>query len=283
MLNIEAVKSYKKNGIGITYKSVSKPLAKGTSKLGGKPDLPKDFKWFYFEVEENGIHTKRPLSFLMQINCKDIHQYDKDSMLPETGMLYFFYDLASMRWGFSPEDKGSAKVFYYNGSIDELISYNLPKEIDEQYIIPECKVTFKSFNDFPCFEDFCTEEGINDLDDDVDEYDYDSMKEKLEAKEFDMKLLGYPDYIQDNFFEECEAVAIHNIYYSGEIDFQGKEEVIQENSKDWILLLQMNEIEIENKNYYLPFEDMGSIFFSIRKSDLKNKNFDNIWLILQSF
>lgn len=283
MVDIETVKSYQKNGIGITYKSVSKPLEKGSSKLGGKPDLPKDFKWFYFQFEENNNVIKNPLSFLMQINCKDIHKYDKDCLLPETGMLYFFYELESMKWGFSPEDRGSARVFYYNGNIDELIPYDVPVEIKEQYIIPECILSFKSFNDYPNFEDFCAYEGIDEFDDDFDEYDYDAIKEKLGVQEFGMKLLGYPDYIQDNFFEECEAVAIHNIYYSGEIDFQGKEELIQENSKDWISLLQMDEIEIDDKDFSLPFEDMGNIFFSIRKNDLKNKNFDNIWLILQSF
>ena len=51
--------------------------------------------------------------------------------------------------------------------------------------------------------------------------------------------------------------------------------------KDWILLMQMSELEIGD--YGLYFGDSGKIYFNIRKEDLKNKNFDNVWLILQCY
>lgn len=79
------------------------------SKLGGKPYLPQDFMWPKFSDEGE----ERPLSFLCQINLTAFKKYDRDGLLPEKGMLYFFYDCEAFRWGFDPEDKGCARVFYF--------------------------------------------------------------------------------------------------------------------------------------------------------------------------
>ena len=120
MLDKNMLETSKRNAILINYsedENIEK-LPKGTSKIGGKPDLPKDFQWFYYKGEDyKKIVENRPLSFLMQINCEEVHKYDKESLLPEKGMLYFFYELFTMTWGFSPQDKGSAKVFYYDGEL----------------------------------------------------------------------------------------------------------------------------------------------------------------------
>ena len=45
--------------------------------------------------------------------------------------------------------------------------------------------------------------------------------------------------------------------------------------------MQMSEFEFED--YALYFGDCGKIYFNIRKEDLKNRNFDNVWLILQCY
>ena len=55
------------------------------SKIGGKPYLPKDFVWPYYQ--------ELPLSFLAQINLEEVKSLDKDNLLPDKGMLYFFYEL----------------------------------------------------------------------------------------------------------------------------------------------------------------------------------------------
>ncbi|MCI6583120.1 MAG: YwqG family protein [Oscillospiraceae bacterium] len=39
--------------------------------------------------------------------------------------------------------------------------------------------------------------------------------------------------------------------------------------------------EDNDYDYELMFGDCGHIYFWIRKSDLKNRDFDNIWLVLQ--
>lgn len=283
MLDKNMLETSKRNAILINYSEEEnkEKLLKGTSKIGGKPDLPKDFQWFYYNGEDyKKIVENRPLSFLMQINCEEVHKYDKESLLPEKGMLYFFYELFTMTWGFSPQDRGSAKVFYYDGEIEDLVPADFSEDMEEDCIIPESKINFESMNDYPI--DF------------LDYYDPDDSDEEMDRKEKELdelgykadttKLLGHPELIQGEYWEECEGVAGKNIYYGSAPIKYGSDEVkksIKENAKDWILLMQVSELEIGD--YGLYFGDSGKIYFNIRKEDLKNKNFDNVWLILQCY
>lgn len=287
MLDKNMLESSKRNAILINYSEDEnkEKLPKGTSKIGGKPDLPKDFQWFYYEGEDyKKIVENRPLSFLMQINCEEVHKYDKESLLPEKGMLYFFYELFTMTWGFSPQDRGSAKVFYYDGEIEDLVPADFPEDMEKDCIIPESKIDFESMNDYPI--DFLDYYDPDDSDEEMDrkEKEFEKELDELGYKADTTKLLGHPELIQGEYWEECEGVAGKNIYYGSAPIKYGSDEVkksIKENAKDWILLMQMSELEIGD--YGLYFGDSGKIYFNIRKEDLKNKNFDNVWLILQCY
>lgn len=287
MLDKNMLENSKRNAVLINYSDEEnkEKLQKGTSKIGGKPDLPKDFQWFYYEGEDYKKRVvNRPLSFLMQINCEEVHKYDKESLLPEKGMLYFFYELFTMTWGFSPQDKGSAKVFYYDGNTEELVSTDFPKDMDKDSIIPESKINFESMNDYPIDYYDCYD--VDDSDEEMDRKEKELEKEldELGYKADTTKLLGHPELIQGEYWEECEGVAGKNIYYGSAPIKYGSDEIkksIKENAKDWILLMQMSELEIGD--YGLYFGDSGKIYFNIRKEDLKNKNFDNVWLILQCY
>lgn len=287
MLDKNMLETSKRNAILINYSEDEnrEKLPKGTSKIGGKPDLPKDFQWFYYKGEDyKKIVENRPLSFLMQINCEEVHKYDKESLLPEKGMLYFFYELFTMTWGFSLQDRGSAKVFYYDGEIEDLVSTDFPEDMEKDCIIPESKINFESMNDYPI--DFLDYYDPDDSDEEMDrkEKEFEKDLKELGYKADTTKLLGHPELIQGEYWEECEGVARKNIYYGSAPIKYGSDEVkksIKENAKDWILLMQVSELEIGD--YGLYFGDSGKIYFNIRKEDLKNKNFDNVWLILQCY
>lgn len=252
------------------------------SKIGGRPYLPKDFVWPYYQ--------QLPLSFLAQINLEEVKSLNKDNLLPDKGMLYFFYELETQEWGYSPQDKGCAKVFYFEDTSNfELIDF--PEDMEDYYKIPEFKVNFKSNISLPSYEDFDnlnedekilekykTHKNFKDFEDKLfDEYSeiYDEYMESIESH---TKLLGYPDIIQNSMEEECAAVT--RGFNMGGIDYPKKyKEEIKKASKDWILLFQMD--TVESDDYELIFGDCGHIYFWIKKDDLANKNFDNVWLILQ--
>ena len=277
---LEILDSLKKNEITISTEFNNNSEIIDKSKIGGKPYLPKDFIWPYYQ----GL----PLSFLAQINLEEVSSLDKDKLLPDKGILYFFYELETQEWGYSPQNKGCAKVFYFEDSSNfELIDF--PKNMEDDYKIPEFKINFKSNISLPSYEDFFNlvedKEELKDITEnefyDIYHSAYDELSKKyLVPIEKYIKLLAYPDVIQNSMEEECAAVA--RGFNMGGIGYPKKyKEEIKKASKDWILLFQMD--TVETSDYELMFGDSGHIYFWIKKEDLANKNFDNIWLILQCY
>ena len=277
----EILDSLKKNEITISTEFNNNSEIVNKSKIGGKPYLPKDFIWPYYQ----GL----PLSFLAQINLEEVSSLDKDKLLPDKGILYFFYELETQEWGYSPQDKGCAKVFYFeNNSNFDLIDF--PKDMEDYYKIPEFKINFKSNISLPSYEDFFNliedKEELEDITEnefyDIYHSAYDELSKKyLVPIEKYIKLLAYPDVIQNSMEEECEAVT--RGFDMGDVESYPKkyQKEIRSASKDWILLFQMD--TVETSDYELMFGDSGHIYFWIKKEDLKNKNFENIWLILQCY
>ena len=93
-----------KNTIELTRTNVE--TAVGSSKIGGKPDLPRSFEWFRYNIDGESV----PLSFVAQINLSEAAEYDKDGVLPKKGMLYFFYEFSSMTWGYDPKEDRKSVV-----------------------------------------------------------------------------------------------------------------------------------------------------------------------------
>ncbi len=256
-------------------------LPVGCSKLGGKPDLPADFQWYYFKGESfEGITENRPLSFLAQINCGEANKYDKDGLLPPVGMLYFFYELSTMTWGFDPKDSGSARVFYYPGNVSDIRRTEFPSDLADEYMLPEMAISFSQQKDWPDFEEFI--EWHNAVS--YDSYEkYDEILENKGKHEVEniSKLLGYADVIQNGMLLECEEVT-NGVYTGSGMEIEPDElENYEKECVQWQLLLQLD--SIETNDYEMLWGDMGRIYFYIRRSDLQNMNFDNCWLILQCY
>lgn len=266
----------KKNAIKLDFTNSKEDLPIGKSKFGGKPDVPKDFKWFYYEGENfNGETQNRPLSFLAQINCEEVKKYDENGLLPTKGILYFFYELSTMTWGFDPQDKGSAKVFYFDGYVTELNRAEFPDDMEDEFKLPEIQLDFNKKFDLPSYEEF------NELCnyDNWDEYDEIRVLKGYEQEEVISKLLGYADVIQNGMLLECEKVT--NGIYCGDIPQIDNEmlKCLKKNCNQWQLLFQLD--TVTTNDFELMFGDCGRIYFYIKKDDLKIHKFDNCWLILQ--
>ena len=271
----EILDSLKKNEITISTEFNNNSEIIDKSKIGGKPYLPKDFIWPYYQ--------ELPLSFLAQINLEEVNSLDKDKLLPSKGMLYFFYELETEEWGYHPESKGCAKVFYYE-DISNFSLIDFPKDIKDYCKVPEFKVAFKSNISLPSYENFYLflKEHDTFKEQDISFSDFIPLYDELFIPDNNYtKLLGYPEVIQNPMEEECEAVT--RGFDMGGIESYPKQyqKEIRSASKDWILLFQMD--TVETTDYELMFGDCGHIYFWIKKEDLKNKNFDNIWLILQCY
>lgn len=268
-----------KNAINLEFEfnnNVDIPI--GTSKFGGNPDVPKNFDWFYYSGEDfNGVTEKRPLSFLAQINCEEINKYDEDSLLPSKGILYFFYELSTMTWGFDPKDKGSAKVFYFDGDVTELKRTNFPDDLEDDFKFPELQLGFTKKYDLPCYEEF-TE--LIDYEC-WDHYDKVRSSKGHEDEETVSKLLGYADLIQGGMLLQCEQVT-NGIYCGNTPEITPEaQNTFKENCNQWQLLFQLD--TVTTNHFELMFGDSGRIYYYIKKEDLKKSKFDDCWLILQCY
>ena len=268
----------KKNAIKLDLITNNDGLPIGTTKFGGNPDVPKDFKWFYFEGEDfNGETKNRPLSFLAQINCEELKKYDEDGLLPSKGIIYFFYELSTMTWGYNPKDKGSAKVFYFDGDITELNRAKFPDDMEEEFKLPEILLGFSKKYDLPCYEEFTELYDYNNW----DEYDEIKALKGFEAEEVISKLLGYADVIQNGMLLECEEVT-NGIYCGNAIEINPEElEKYKKDCEQWQLLFQLDTVTTDD--FELMFGDCGRIYFYITKNNLEKCNFDECWLILQCY
>lgn len=267
-----------RNAVKIDLEESRVTLETGASKVGGKPDLPPDLQWFYYTGESyDGKAASRPLIFLAQINCEEMAEYDLEKRLPEKGMLYYFYDMETQPWGFGPKDKGGAKVYYYDGNLSVLKQTDFPKELDPNYQLPEMKMIFSLENSFPSYEEFSFDYDTTDWDLHnaiVAHYDIASLE-----REASNKLLGYADVIQGEMKLECEQV-VRGIYMGDASAPEPTQEMIDE-SKKWTLLFQMD--SFYNEEYEWLFGDSGRLYFYIKENDLKSRNFDNTWCILQCY
>ena len=252
----------------------------GATRFGGKPDVPSDFVWPRFEGESyDHVVKNRPLSFLAQFNCEDLAQYDAEHLLPDHGLLSFFYELDTQCWGYDPKDKGCARVYWFE-DISALSAAEFPQDMEEDFQMPMIKIKLALQKSHPSWADFS----------DIysEEYDYEAFYDiygELYGEDSDeySQVLGWPHVIQNSMYAECDLVTQGYYLGNGWInipqDVRGRAE---KSARDrWLLLFQLDTVEAED--FELMFGDAGHIYFYINKEDLQARRFDNIWLILQCY
>lgn len=276
---IEELGSMCRNAIRLEIGGRAEPVT-GRTRFGGVPDVPKGFEWpmFVTDTYDDGEVRPRPLAFLAQFDCGELSAFDKEGLLPKTGLLSFFYELESMRWGFDPKDGGCCRVFWFE-DVHGLSPARVPDSLGGDYRFPALGIAAQTANSYPGYEDFSVNR-------EFDMGGWDAFKEvcgQLGTAETESysKLLGWPDVIQNNMTTECELVA--RGYYLGntweDIPKAEVEEAKQTSPEEWRLLFQLN--TVERGDFELMLGDCGSIYFYIRKEDLADRRFDRVWLILQ--
>lgn len=256
----------------------------GATRFGGVPDVPEDFVWPTFEtntIDDEEVKL-RPLSFLAQFNCAEVSAFDKEGLLPRTGLLSFFYEVGSQLWGYDPKHAGCARVYWFE-DMTSLSRAKFPEDLDEYYRFPELQIKATREKSIPSFEDFALEREDLYGSDGYELFENTCKELGYKMPENSSKLLGWPDVIQNNMTLECELVSRgHYLGGSYEEIPQSDMDAARETSiENWRLLFQLDTVNY--KDFGLMFGDCGRIFFYIRKEDLAAKRFDRVWLMLQCF
>ncbi|WP_243521736.1 YwqG family protein [Bacillus pseudomycoides] len=146
----------------------------GCSKMGGLPDVPSTFEYPTYEGKE--------LDFIAQFNLADLQGVGMDHDLPETGMLYFFYNV-------NYQHEGTWCVLYYNEPTERLQRVN-----NKQSKYTQCALTFKLTYKLP--ELF--------IEDEADSDRFLQLLEELMPDHYDNhQVFGEPFSVQREVFEEA--------------------------------------------------------------------------------
>ncbi|MCC5944534.1 MAG: DUF1963 domain-containing protein [Bernardetiaceae bacterium] len=105
----------------------------GISKIGGRPDLPPNMKWETYQGKS--------LTFFAQVNLKEFNPFDKNQLLPQSGMLYFFFYIDPETFEY-PQDQQACQIFY-SQQTEGLVRHEYPEDLSElSYFLP-CKMKFR--------------------------------------------------------------------------------------------------------------------------------------------
>lgn len=238
-------------------------LPLGTTKLGGQPDLPAEVGWPKWRGQ--------PQAFIAQVNLGDVSPFDPDQLLPQAGLLSFFYDSDDGVDGLRSEDRGGWRVvFVPSGSNLSRRPFpsSLPKRrrFDAVALYPQTEITYAPTESLvvqrlglSANQAVSYREALQD-DDDVSH-----------------RMLGHPDVIQTDMQVACELVS-SGLSLSDFESFRGSLGELHERASRWRLLLQVD----SDDDAGMTWGDAGRLYYWIRDQDLQAQRFDQTSLMLES-
>jgi uncharacterized protein YwqG len=237
----------------------------GVSRLGGSPDLPPDAPW---PADEDGA----PLSFIAQLDMRQMTAHDVEGILPRAGLLSLFYAAASQRaWGFDPADHDAWAVIHITDAA-EVKPREAPGAVPAEGrfaavgLSPEAELTFVPWESFAI-------EGLGMTREELRAYAH-----VLPAGDSTIhRLLGHPDPVQGDMQLECQLVA-NGLYCGNASGYRDPRAArLRPGAADWRLLFQADSQDEAG----MMWGDLGRLYYWIRHQDLAAGNWDRTWLILQ--
>lgn len=237
----------------------------GASRIGGVPDVPPGFTW----PDLKGM----PQSFVAQIYLDEVHQYDTSGALPQSGMLWFFYDAKQETYGADPADRGGWRVIF-SDDYSELQRTTAPANLPAESQFKACSIRFASeitLSQQPKLEI----PHFDWTDDEIHKYEtlLSTFPNPEDHGALHNRLLGNPETIQDDMRLECQ-LASHGVT---DINDPRAAE-LSKGAMAWQLLLQID----TDERIGMRWGDAGMIYFWITGPDLQKHDFDDTWLVLQS-
>ncbi len=260
---------FTRNTIFIKLQRVNdeKEIPIGHTKMGGNPDLPPDFQWYNY--------NDLPLTFIGQFRLSDLAPYDINYELPQSGMLYFFYEAAELPLTYEGYHKGGHRILYMPDEKIPLIRHIHPVKGSKTIPItaqPACQVSLSSGVTFPHHEE--AREFLLSKLSEQEENQYWDMLRGMRSR-FNHYLLGTPDEVQGDMRTRCQ-LEFSNLKWESSSEDQRNTAI--KLARDWQLLLQ---VDSDETNLNIMWVDSGMLYFWIKKQDLQNKNFNNTWAVVE--
>ncbi len=237
------------------------------ARIGGMPRLNVADLW----PEADG----KPLSFIAEVDLAAASSLLGEGTLPANGYLEFFYDAEQEAWGFDPADRPKWRVLWVrNDATRRDLPLGLPDDVRFTPVDLEGHVE-PTYAEWESWHFAKTGMDLN-----VGLRYANALAEWNKAREPKPavlhRLLGHPDHVQGDMMLECQlasnGIKVGNLRAPSEAEAR-----LEAGAGDWRLLLQIDSDEHSN----MSWGDTGRIYYWIRDEDLRERNWDRVWLVLQ--
>lgn len=260
-----------KPAIGIlTKKMESDNLKIGRSKIGGKPDLPKDISWPRLNDSD--------LVFCAQYNISELKKFDVENLLPEKGMFYIFIGINGEYNEFSVEQK-YYKIFFIE-NLEELERKEYPTTLKTEGKVEPAEIQYFESLTIPDDENYKLiyfDEKYEDFYfyfyQDTEEYIAEELNENADNMH---QILGEDKSIQSSVVYEFSREEL-DVSYD---EYTEKWDEILENSKTFSNLIQLDCMD-SNTNLD-KFGGSGVFYIGLKTKELEKKNFNDLKISFQT-
>lgn len=239
-----------------------------TTRLGGRPNLPREFDWPTWRGE--------PLAFVAQLDLASLPEVP-GLPLPRTGAISLFYEGGQSAWGFSPDDAGSCCVSYWPDPLSGFPLRSLPKDLEDHLRFKGVRLSPQQpAPTFPDSQDQVI--GGMELTPEERESYLDFQLGLLESETDSLhRIGGFPECVQGDPKLEAHLVS-HGLYCGDPGGYRtGKERGLWAGATEWELLLQVD----SDDRAKMMWGDVGRIYFLIHREALARRQFDKTWLVFQ--
>jgi len=257
--------------IGLETKSIiDENIQLGKSKIGGKPDLPKNFEWL--------LYYEKPMSFCAQYNCSDFTIYDINNKLPKQGIIYVFVYIDEEHPGFL-NTANSYKVIYHETS-ENIIRTEFPTNFFNEGRFKSASIDYFEYYTMPDDENYKLSTFFNKYS--TFQSIYDETKESidlicgLDDPDNYHQIIGEDRSIQSSVVNDF---AIRELKISTQEEFHSQKNKIEKLSRDFEIFIQLDTGDL-NTNLS-DFGGSSTMYFGLKKQNLKKFDLDKIVMEFQ--
>jgi uncharacterized protein YwqG len=258
--------------VGIRTKSSDdKNVKVGKSKIGGKPDLPKDFEWPKLD--------NKSMLFCAQYNLSELTKFDKENILPKKGFFYIFLSLDERYKEFNGLNQGFQFIF---SESENTVRTEFPKDLETNESFKTALIEYFEFYTIPDDENYKFFE-LNKKYNDLYFYFYQPTEEFITEELYQdsdnmHQILGHDRSIQSSVVYEFASKEL-GLYLADSSEHKKRWNEILELSKTFELLLQLD--CFDSNTDLTKFGGSGTYYFGLTKTDLEKKNFNDIKMSFQ--
>ncbi|SMF84165.1 Uncharacterized protein YwqG [Paenibacillus uliginis N3/975] len=271
---VEYLMEHTRQGIRLSKQGLADYGKACTSRIGGDPDLPPHVEW---PQDSEG----KAMTFLAQLQLGDLAQYDDSSLLPVSGMLYFFIGVDEPAYNiehrvlFLQEDQivearrrpspelTTLEEEYTGYHIEARASLEPPN-----YAYVDDEQVEDDEHDFEAYEELCFQLYGMDSDDLAVMFGYPATQHGDCEYEAALMMLTGKEYTYSPE-EAIQQITAH---------FGGSSERAEQEIRDTLLLLAID----SDDEVGFCWWDAGELQFYIRKEDLLAGNFAHTYCSLYS-